>query len=175
MWDIVATFWLTIQHFYAVFVDSTFFFVLKIFLVIYSTVVVVDVLLLVQLDGVQKRMRMMRAGTSAKKFSKSADAREWDGIKSRLQSEDAQQYLAAILEADRFVYKSLTLQGYSGSTFAERLAQIPPGSFSALDAVRDVHALSNKIVQKEDMQLTREQAQNALNVYEQFLDSIDIL
>ncbi len=173
--DVLNIIMTTAEGMFSAFIHSAFFFMMKIFLVIYSTVLVVDVILLVYLGDVRKQLRNMRMGTGVKKTSKRTDVREWDAIIGRLQSLDGKQYLIAILEADRFVYKSLALQGYSGGTFAERLAQVPQGSFLSLNAVRDVHALSNKIVQKEDIQISQEQARNALGIYEQFLQSIDIL
>jgi hypothetical protein len=173
--DIITSVIATTTDTFQWFVDSTLFLVIKIFLVIYSTVLIVDVILLVYLGDVRKQVRSMRTGSSARKASKSADMREWHAIMQRAESTDAQQYLVAILEADRFVYRSLETQGYSGATFAERLSQVPRGSFTSLDAVRDVHQLSNKIVQDEKIVLTQEQARNALGVYQKFLEDIDIL
>jgi hypothetical protein len=175
MEDVLVTLGSTVQNLFVAFLHSGLFLFIKILLVIYSTVLIVDVILLIHLGDVRKQLRSMRMGTSAKKTSKKNDMREWSAIIDRLRSDDAKQYLVAILEADHFVYKSLDVQGYGGSTFSERLAHIPQGSLSSLDAVRDVHALSNKIVQKENVQITREQAKNALDVYEYFLQSIDVL
>ncbi len=163
------------RNYFHIFTHSTFFLVIKIFLVIYSTVLIVDVILLVHLGNVRKQLRSMRMGTSAKKTTKSTDVREWQAIMNRLTSHDEQQYLAAILEADRFVYRALEVHGYSGSNFSERLAQIPVGSFSSLPAVQDVHALSNMIIQKGAITITEEQTRNALGVYEKFLKNIDFL
>ena len=173
--DIIAMIAEMARSFFHVFVNGTFFLMIKIFLVIYSTVLIVDVILLMYLGNVRKQLRSMRTGTSAKKTTKSADIREWQAIMNRLQSNNEQQYLAAILEADRFVYKALEVHGYSGSNFAERLAQIPAGSFSSLPAIQDVHALSNLIIQKGAVSITEEQAKNALGVYEKFLKNIDFL
>ena len=52
---------------------------------------------------------------------------------------------------------------------------IPAGSFSSLEAVRDVHQLSNAIVQKQNIVLTQEQTKNALGVFEKFLTDIEFL
>lgn len=171
----MIAFWSVIQEWFFAFYHGKVFFAIKIFLAIYSAVLIVDVILLVYLGDVRKQVRQMRKGTKAIKATKRAELREWNAIMNRLKTEDANQYKAAILEGDNLVFKSLDLQGYGGANFAERLAQIPTGSFQAIDAVRDVHALSNKIVHDDKAVVTREQAENALGVYEKFLKAIDVL
>ncbi len=156
-------------------VHSTIFLIIKLFLAVYSAVLIVDVALLIYLGNVRNQLRNMRTGTSAMKTSKSSDVREWRAITKRLESNEPEQLLAAILEADRFVFAALDTQGYSGATFAERLNQIPMGSFTSLDIVRDVHALSNKIIQNPQLRVTQAQAQNAIDVYQRFLEDIDVL
>ena len=165
----------TVYDVFNTFLHSTTFFVVKIFLVIYTTVLVVDVILLMYLGNVRDQLRNMRMGSANVKTTKRKEHREWKVIVDRLDSGDEKQYRAAILEADHFVYKSLNVQGYNGSTFAERVAQIPAGSFSTLDIVRDVHALSKKIIHDKHLRITKEQAKNALDVYKKFLIDLDIL
>lgn len=175
MEEIVIAFWSAITGLFFAFFHSSFFLVIKIFLVIYSTVLIVDVILLVYLGGVTNQMRKMRRGTANIKVHKKKDQRQWSGIMERLKSQDVKQYQAAILEGDHFVYGALELQGYSGGNFAERLSQLPVGSFRSLDAVRDVHALSNKIINDKTIVITQDQAQNALGIYERFLADLDVL
>ena len=165
----------TVQNLFYAFVHSVFFLVLKIFLMIYTTVLIVDVILLMYLGDVRKQLRAMKMGAANVKISKKPDQLKWRSIMERLETDDEKQYRAAILEADKFVYDSLAVQGYGGGNFAERIAQVPPGSFESLDVVRDVHALSKKIVFDDKVRITKEQAQNALTVYEQFLKDLDIL
>ena len=171
--------WLTIfstgQTAFGAFTNSTFFIVLKLLLAIYTTVLIVDIILLIHLGNVRKQLRSLRTGTSALKASRSADQREWRAIMQRVTSIEEKQYAIAILEADRFTFRALEVQGYAGDTFAERISRIPAGSFSSLGAIQDAHQLSNAIVQKADMTLTQEQTKNALGVYEKFLKDIDFL
>lgn len=175
MEEIFVTFWAVVNGWFIAFLNSWFFFVIKFFLAVYSTVLIVDVILLVYLGNVRNQLRTMRKGASTVKTAKKQDTRKWDAIMARLATADEDQYKAALLEADRFVYKALDLQGYGGENFAERLAQLPMGSFTSLDAVRDVHALSNKIIQDKNISVTEEQARNALGIYEKFLKNIDYL
>ena len=175
MGEYLILFWEMILNIVTIFLESTVFFIIKIFLAIYTTVLVVDVILLMYLGDVRAQLRGLRKGTSNIKTTKRVEMREWAMISSRLNSQDEKQYRAAILEADQLVYKSLELQGYSGGNFAERIAQVPPGSFTALDIVRDVHELSKKIILDNKLRITKEHAQNALDVYEKFLKNLDIL
>lgn len=175
MEEILIALWGVISSAVITFYHSTTFVVIKIFLAIYSTVLIVDVILLVYLGGVTNQVRKMRKGSADVKVNKKKDQREWHGIMGRLMQKDPAQYQAAILEGDHFVYKAMELQGYSGGNFAERLAQVPAGSFRTLEAVRDVHTLSNKIIHEKNITITQEQAKNALGVYEKFLTDLDVL
>lgn len=175
MGDISIALWTVLTDWFATFYNGRVFFVIKIILAIYSAVLIVDVILLVYLGNVRRQLRTMRKGAGSVKTAKRADQKIWSEILGRLDSDVPQHYQAAILEGDQFVYKALDVQGYSGGNFSERLAQIPPGSFRSMDAVRDVHTLSNRIVQEPQITVTKEQAQNALGVYEKFLKSIDYL
>ncbi len=167
--------WEAIYNIVVAFLNSTVFFVIKIFLAIYTTVLVVDVILLMYLGNVRKQLRELRKGSGNVKITKRTDVSDWAMITNRLNSQDEKQYRAAILEADQMVYKSLEIQGYSGGNFAERIAQVPPDSFTALNVVRDVHVLSKKIILDDKLRITKDQAQNALDVYEKFLKNLDIL
>jgi len=175
MEEIFITIWTVTYDVYVAFLQSTTFFVIKIFLAIYTTVLVVDVLLLAYLSDVRGQLRKLRRGAPSTKVAKKADMREWSSITDRLSSQDEKQYRAALLQADQFVFKSLETQGYSGANFAERVSQIPPNSCSSLDAARDVHTLVKKIILEDELRITKEQAQNALGVYKKFLQNLDIL
>lgn len=175
MENIFVTIWTAIYEFFVAFWHSKAFFVIKIFLAIYTAVVIVDIILLMYLGDVRKQLRGMRMGTKNVKTSKREEQKRWKEIMDRLDAKDEQQYRAAILEADQFVYQSLEVQGYSGGNFAERIAQIPAGSFTSLDVVRDVHNLSKKIIQDDKLRITKEQAQNALDVYKKFMKELDVL
>ena len=165
----------TIQNYFLMFIHSWVFLLIKLFLMIYTTVLIVDVILLMYLGDVRKQLRALKMGAANVKVSKKPDQLRWRAIMKRLESDDERQYRAAILEADKFVYEAMAEQGYSGGNFAERIAQIPPGSFDTLDVVRDVHTLSKKIIFDDNVRITKQQAQNALAVYEQFLKDLDVL
>jgi hypothetical protein len=175
MEEIFGTFGTVITEWFFAFVGSKTFFVIKIILAIYSAILIVDVILIVYLDNPRTQLRKMRRGAATSKTAKRGDQKIWDAIMARLASDNADQFKAAVLEADQFTAKALELQGYSGSNFSERLAQIPPGSFTSTAAVRDAHALSNKIVHDERITVTQEQARNTLGVYEKFLKNLDYL
>jgi hypothetical protein len=157
------------------FLQSAFFFWMKIFLAIYTTVLIVDVLLLAYLSDVRAQLRKLRKGAASTKTAKRSEWNEWHKIMDRLRSKDERQYRVAILEADKFVYESLELQGYGGGNFSERVSQIPVGTCSSLDPARDVHTLAKKIIHDDELRITAEQAKNALGVYESFLKNMDIL
>jgi len=173
--EFLITIWSMCLDVGVVFLHSTFFFWLKIFLAIYTTVLIVDVLLLAYLSDVRVQLRRLRKGAESTKTAKRSEWNEWHKIMNRLHAKDERQYRAAILEADKFVYVNLELQGYGGGNFSERVSQIPVGTCSSLDPARDVHTLAKKIIHDDKIRITAEQAKNALGVYEAFLKNMDIL
>ncbi len=175
MGDVFLTMWDLVQTWYVTFTDSALFVGVKVFFVIYTTILVVDIILLVYLGDIKRQWRQQQTGSSIRKPSKKKERQIWADIMARVETNDEQQFKAAILEADHFTYERMGFQGYNGSTFSERLAQIPPGSFLATDAMHVAHRLSNAIIQKENVTITKEQAQNTLKIYEQFLSDIDVI
>lgn len=165
----------TITHGFEMFVHSVFFLILKLFCVIYSTVLIVDVILLVYLGNVRNQVRTMHKGASNVKTTKRGDVKAWRAIEDRIKTNQQSQLKAAVLEADQMTYKALELQGYNGDNFLERLAQVPQGAFSSTHIIQDVHAISNKIVHGDNILLTQEQTKDILGVYEKFLKNIDYL
>lgn len=163
------------REWYTAFIGSGFFVGVKIFFAIYTTILLVDIVLLVYLGDVKEQWRKQRTGSAVRKPSKKKERQVWAAILARTDGNDTDHFKAAILEADQFAYDRMDFQGYHGATFIERLSRIPAGTFSSLDAVRVAHQLSNAIVRKENVHITKEQAINTLKIYERFLRDIDVI
>ncbi|MCK4636057.1 MAG: hypothetical protein KAT32_04280 [Candidatus Moranbacteria bacterium] len=159
---------------YQIFTDSTFFLVIKIILILYITILLVDIILLVYLGDVRKRLREQFKGTNIP-ISKKKKQKEWNLIKNRLKTGKDNEYKLAVLEADHIVEKSLEVAGYNGDNFSERLSQIPQNFFSHLDAVNEAHQLRNEIIRNDNVAITKEQAEKTVGTFESFLKTLDVL
>ncbi len=159
---------------YQYFTDSIFFSILKIILILYVTILLVDVILLVYLSGPRKKLRAQIKGDNIP-ISKKKKQKEWKIIRGRLETEKDNQYKLAVLEADHVVEKSLEESGYNGDNFSERLSQIPQHFSSRIDLVSQAHQLRNEIIRNDVSMITKEQAEKAVDTFEGFLKTLDVL
>ncbi len=170
----VTTIGETINMWYQTFTDSTFFFIVKIILIFYITILLVNIILLVYLSDVKKRLRQQLTGTNIP-ISKKKKQKEWDLVKNRLKTGKANEYKLAILEADHLVEKALEDSGYNGDNFTERISQIPQHFSAHLESVTKAHQLRNEIIRNESVEITKEQVEDAVNIFEKFLKTLDVL
>lgn len=157
------------------FSGSIWFFIFKILAAIYTTVVVVDVVLLIYLGDVRKQVRAMRTGTNKIPVSKREVMKKWKFIANRLSQDDENEWKVAILEADHVVNQYLAQAGYHGENFAERLGQIPDQFFINIEAVKGAHELRNGIIRDQSTIVTQKHAEDTVDVYYDFLESLGII
>lgn len=173
--DILSFFSETIVSWYEIFINSTFFLILKLLLILYITILIVDIFLLIYLDGIRKRLRQQFIGTNIAIFSRKKKLKEWNLIKKRLTSEESNQYKVAILEADGLLDKFLTEAGYEGETVIDKVKSIPQHFSSNIDRVIESHNLRNEIIKNENLSVSKEDAEKNVDAMEKFLKTMDIL
>ena len=154
---------------------SPFFTVIKFFLVIYITVLLVDIILLLILRGVGADVRTAIKGMDIPAVPKSKASKEWQGIKKRLENENISQYKAAILEADRIADDILSKIGYKGKNMAERLKQVKSGQLENVEDLKDAHKVRNRIIYEKDFTIDKKTAENIIKIYEDLLKDLDYI
>lgn len=160
--------WDVIRH-------SLVFAALKWFLVIYTLVLIVDVVLLVALRGVTENLKVQLYGTTRPILSKNKTAVRFEAIEKRLASDNPSQYKVAVLEADQFADEVLRESGYDGANMAERLAGIHPGQLASYEALRSAHEVRNRIVNDPNFTLDRAQAEELLTKYRSLFAELELL
>ncbi|MCD6149643.1 hypothetical protein J7J13_02555 [bacterium] len=154
---------------------SPFFTVIKFLLVVYITVLLVDIILLLILRGVGADLRIAVKGMDMPAVSKNKALKKWQGIKKRLESENISQYKAAILEADRIVDDILSKIGYKGKNIAERLEQVKPGQLENVEDLKGVHKVRNRIIYEKDFMIDKKTAKDVIETYENLLKELDYI
>lgn len=157
-----------------VFRESWVFAVGKWFLMIYSIVLLVDVVLLILMRGVTENLKVSLYGTTRPILSKNKAAARFEAIEKRLESGNPSQYKVAVLEADQFADEVLKESGYAGANMAERLAEIEPGQLSSYDDLKSAHEVRNKIVNDPAFTLDREQAKGLLDHYRKLFAELEL-
>ena len=164
----------TMTNVFATANDSTFFFIVKIIIAIYVSILIADIVLIIILEGFGADLRKAFKGVDLP-VSKRKYAYRWQQIEKRLESENPSHYKVAVLEADRFADEVLQHVGYEGSNMGERLASLTPAQFVRIEDLKEAHAIRNKIVHEEDFTLERDEARRILAIYEDFFKDVELV
>lgn len=151
---------------------SPFFSVLKFAAAIYVAVIVVDMVLLLILNGAQENYRKEKRGTNIPTTAESV--RKWKRIKAHLKKDEQNHFKAAILEADQMVEKILIDVKYKQPTMVEKIDKLESQHIDSAKILREAHAMSVRVIQDPTLRLSRQQTEDTLMLYEQFMDDMEI-
>ncbi|MDO8654983.1 MAG: hypothetical protein Q7R48_00960, partial [bacterium] len=112
---------------------------------------------------------------SYRAYGYSRVTRQWERIKSRLQTPNESEYKLALMEADDMLGSLLARIGFTEPTLAERLKNITEAIIPNVHEVIQAHAVRNNIVHDPDYHLTLEQARKTLDVYEDAFRALDLI
>lgn len=154
--------------------NSALFTVVKWFLMIYTIVLLIDVILLIFLRGVTTGLKVQLYGTERPLVSKSTVAKRWGKIASRLESDNPSQWKAAVLEADHLADELLAGSGYAGKNMGERLSSIQPGQLESFERLKEAHTTRNRIVNEADFTVTQDEARHLLEAYKRFFVELEL-
>jgi len=154
---------------------SPFMSFVKFFLIIYTLVLILDLILLLILRGIGGDIRTGLRGIDMPIISKSKMQKNWKKIRQRVDSKNVSQFKVAILEADAIVDDILKKIGYAGNDMAERLEQIKPGQFDYLEELKNIHQIRNRIVHEEDFVVDKKLTEETLDMYEKVLRYLEFI
>lgn len=100
---------------------------------------------------------------------------EWDALVARLESDNPNDWRAAVIDADKLVDNILISIGYPGETMGERLKAIERSDFQSLNDVWEAHKIRNRIAHEADHQLSLRDARKAIAFYERALEELEYL
>ncbi|HWQ60102.1 MAG TPA: hypothetical protein VN420_03065 [Candidatus Fimivivens sp.] len=165
---IAAILWHAVQH-------SALYFVISVFLKIYGTVLIIDIILLIFLNDIRSNLQMQRLGGRKPLIPKAKFLKRWDAIKIRTESGNPSHYKAAILEADALADEMLGEIGYEGGDIGERLELIMPGQLLSAERLQEAHNIRNRIIRESGFELPKEEAEELLAFYESFFKELELL
>jgi len=156
------------------FLQSAFFFYLKIFSAFISVLLFIDVVLLIS-----KRLRtdIMIAlyGMPTGRFKKSKYIPRWEAIKSRLASGSVAGGKIAVIEADKMLDEALGKLGFSGKNSNEKMEAIKAGQLAGVEELRNTRILYGKIMGDPGFETSLEEIKSALSDYERFFRGIEMI
>jgi len=158
-----------------IFLNSSFFGVVKFFIAIYVTVLFVDLVLLLIVRGLGGNIRTALSGTDMPTTSKKKIQKRWMEIENRLKSNEESQYKLAILEADGFVNEVLSGIGYKGKNMTEKLEEVTEEQLDDAQVIREAHKTRNEIINNINFFIDREHTQETINIYKRFLENLEMM
>jgi len=157
------------------FTHSFFFSALKFFLFVYTFVLLADIIMLFILRGISGDLKKIMYGTQDRPLvPKNATLKRWEGILSRLESENPSQYKVALLEADALADEILASMGYVGQNMAEKLETAWAGQLETKDLLLEAHEVRNRVVHEENFVISREETERWLQNYRKFFEELEL-
>ena len=154
---------------------SPAFLVIKMFLAVYSLILIYDIVLIAMLRGTGKDFRMVFRGMNIPAPSSGRMTKRWLKIKNRLESENLSQYKVAILEADKVADEILVYMGYKGTNMTERLDEAKVEQLEDKEALIQAHKIRNQIIHQPDFSVSKELADETIAIYEKFLHHFEFI
>lgn len=159
---------------WAIVKESAVFTVLKFFLIIYSLVLIANVVMLLLMRGVTENLKVQMYGTARPMLKKNEALARWRALENRLESDNPSHYKAAVLEADHFADELLKESGFDGENMGERLANMHPGQLVSYEGLKAAHVIRNRIVNEPTFTLDRSEAKDLLEKYKALLVELEL-
>ena len=147
---------------------------IKFFLGVYTMVLLIDLILLLILQ-LPEGWRINLRGADIKVPGKKEIKKRWEAIEKYLSDKNESFWKVAILEADKLVDEVLTGFGYQGKNLGEKLAQVNENQLEHYQELKEAHQVRNRIIQEKDYKLSREEARKIVNIYGQYLQTVNLL
>lgn len=160
------------------FYNSTFFGIVKFILGIYAIVVFADIVLMLIQRGLSGDVRATKLGMNMppELITKKGKLRKkWNGIRENMKSDREDDWKIAIISADEIIDDLIRRMGYAGENMGERLAEINPGQIENIEELKKAHEIRNQIIHDEAFKLSKEQAEEAIGYFENFLKYFEVL
>ncbi len=155
--------------------NSPFMAVFKFLMIIYVTVVFVDIVLLLILRGLGANIKESIKGAQMPLVSAGKMRKQWMKIENRISDIDLIQNKLAILEADTLVDRVLQEIGYSGKNMTERLEKANEAQIEQIDDLREAHHIRNNIIQDKNIVINSDKVKEVLQKYKGFLEQLEMI
>lgn len=153
------------------------FLMIKIIFVIISSILIGAIISLTTLTTWLRR----RYSESLIEFSsfKTFDARkafkQWAKAAKRLESNKEAEYKRAVIEANGLLEEALKRRGHSGKSMEDLLKQIDSSILPNIEDVGEAHKIRNNIVDNPEYELSLNQAEKTVEIFEQAFEDLESL
>lgn len=98
--------------------------------------------------------------------------KRWNKIVKRIESGSEDEYKLSILEAEETLSDVLERLGYKGESLEEKLDNLPSGTISNIEKLKEVSEVRSKVVYNPDYKLSLDETKRVLDVFNQALKDL---
>jgi hypothetical protein len=161
------------------FYNSTFFSIVKFILGIYTVVVFADIILLLAqrgFSGGDIRETLYGLDIPPELLTRKGRLlKKWNKVREKTKSAREEDWKIAIISADDIIDDLIKRMGYKGENMGERLAGINPGQIENIEELKKAHEFRNRIIHEENLKLTKEEVEEVMGYFENFLKYFEVL
>lgn len=110
-----------------------------------------------------------------KVFEKKVFLRKWKKVKEGVKKDFEDQWKLSVIEGANLIDRVLREAGYGGDNLDERLRRVDKEEIINLDDLIKAQATCRDIVRDPDYRLTKERAEEIINIFERSLSDLNIL
>ncbi len=133
---------------------------------------------IIKLELVKNKLNKHMDVWGAVNLTKVTVVKFWSKILKRLATQDPEQMKKALIEADKIFDEMAKISGYAGHkmpTADERVGNFTEEQLPNLKEVMAAHNLSKKVKDNPDIELSYEEARNALKAYQKAFRDFGLL
>lgn len=100
----------------------------------------------------------------------------WEGIRTKLLSDNPSDWRLAIIEADIYLDKLLDVRGFHGETTSDKLKQVTPHDMASINLAWEAHKVRNRIAHEgAAFTLTQPEARRILSHFEIVFRDLEVI
>lgn len=155
---------------------SGWLFIIRIVFLVLSLILGVAVILLISKNSYYRYLLTwdLQEILSYRPFGVKRIEKEWNLIKTRLDTGLESEYKLAVIEADNKLEDVLKRMGYPGESLGDRLEKITPNVLSNLEEIKQCHQTRNNIIHDPSYRLTIDEARRLVAVYEKAFQNLEV-
>ncbi len=110
-----------------------------------------------------------------KDYGKGVYLKKWQATKKRLEKESITEYKLALVESVKMLNEVLEKLGYVEEALTDKLSHLDENTFSYLKEINKILTVYQDIAQDPNYNLTKEEAQEYLRVFEETFKELEVL
>jgi hypothetical protein len=89
----------------------------------------------------------------------------WDNLLNLINTENPDNWKAAVLESSVMLNEVLEIIGYEGETLGKKLSNLIPEQLENLETIKQANEVKNEIVKNSEYKITKEEAEKLVDTF----------